>query len=267
MLWRIFSSIFAGLFLILIVGIGVVAYIVWDASKDLPDHNSLKAYEPNVMSRMHAANGQLLAEYAEQRRLFIPYESIPQLTIQAVISAEDKNFFTHSGIDTLAFARAMFTNLKTVISGKNKRLIGASTITQQVAKNFLLTNERTYTRKVKEALLTMRIEESFSKNKILELYLNENNFGFTLIDEGILTTSWNHSSMVKVADDEVLFSLKFLSTAETQLSEVLTITHRYTTAEAYSDKAELYDINLNYTGGTINASAFVLYQNTPNPFN
>ena len=83
MLWRIFSSIFAILFLFLIVGIGAAAFIIWDASKDLPDHKSLQAYEPNVMSRMHAANGQLLAEYAEERRLYIPYESIPQRTVQA----------------------------------------------------------------------------------------------------------------------------------------------------------------------------------------
>ncbi|MCJ8322639.1 MAG: penicillin-binding protein 1A [Rhizobiales bacterium] len=188
MLWRIFSSIFAILFLFLIVGLAAASYIIWEASKDLPDHTKLQAYEPNVMSRMHAANGQLLAEYAEQRRLYIPFESIPQRTVQAFISAEDKNFFTHPGIDSLAFARAMYTNVKNLGSGK--RLIGASTITQQVAKNFLLSDEYTYTRKIKEALVTFRIESAYSKGKILELYLNEINLG--LRSYGVAAASLNY---------------------------------------------------------------------------
>lgn len=188
MLWRIFSSLFAIMFLFLIVGVAAVAYIIWDASQDLPDHKALAAYEPNVMSRMHAANGQLLAEYAEERRLYIPFESIPQRTVHAFISAEDKNFFTHPGIDALAFGRAMYTNLKNL--GKGRRMIGASTITQQVAKNFLLTNEYTYTRKVKEALLTMRIESTYSKGKILELYLNEISLG--LRSFGVAAASLNY---------------------------------------------------------------------------
>lgn len=176
------------MFLFLIVGLAAIGYIVWDASQDLPDHKTLAAYEPNVMSRMHAANGELLAEYAEERRLYIPYESIPRRTVHAFISAEDKNFFTHPGIDALAFARAMFTNLKNLGSGK--RMIGASTITQQVAKNFLLTNEYTYTRKVKEALLTMRIEAAYSKGKIIELYMNEVNLG--LRSFGVAAASLNY---------------------------------------------------------------------------
>lgn len=188
MLWRIFSSLFAIMFMFLIVGIAAVAYIIWDASQDLPDHNTLAAYEPKVMSRMHAANGQLLAEYAEERRLYVPFESIPQRTVHAFISAEDKNFFTHPGIDALAFGRAMFTNLKNLGSGK--RMIGASTITQQVAKNFLLTNEYTYTRKVKEALLTLRIESAYSKGKIIELYMNEVNLG--LRSYGVAAASLNY---------------------------------------------------------------------------
>uniref|UniRef100_A0A2A4YVW2 Penicillin-binding protein 1A n=1 Tax=OCS116 cluster bacterium TaxID=2030921 RepID=A0A2A4YVW2_9PROT len=190
MLWRIFSSFFAIMFMFLIVGIGVVAYVIWDASQDLPDHKTLAAYEPKVTSRMHAANGQLLAEYAEERRLYIPYSSIPQRTIEAVISAEDKNFFTHSGIDFLAFGRAMVTNVKILASGANRRFIGASTITQQVAKNFLLTNERNVMRKVKEALLTLRIESAYSKAKIIELYLNEINFG--LRSYGVAAASLNY---------------------------------------------------------------------------
>ncbi|PCI87318.1 MAG: penicillin-binding protein [Hyphomicrobiales bacterium] len=190
MLWRIFSSFFAIMFMFLIVGIGVTSYVIWEASQDLPDHKTLAAYEPKVTSRMHAANGQLLGEYAEERRLYIPYSSIPQRTIEAVISAEDKNFFTHSGIDFLAFARAMVTNVKILASGANRRFIGASTITQQVAKNFLLTNDRNVMRKVKEALLTLRIESAYSKGKIIELYLNEINFG--LRSYGIAAASLNY---------------------------------------------------------------------------
>lgn len=190
MLWRIFSSLFAIMFLFLIVGIGAAAYVIWDASQDLPDHKALAAYEPKVTSRMHAANGQLLAEYAEERRLYIPYTSIPQRTIEAVISAEDKNFFKHSGIDLLAFARAMSTNVKILFSGSGRRYIGASTITQQVAKNFLLNNDRNVMRKVKEALLTLRIESAYSKAKIIELYLNEINFG--LRSYGIAAASLNY---------------------------------------------------------------------------
>ncbi len=188
MLWRIVSGFFAIMFSFLIVGIAIAAYIIWDASKGLPDHKSLQSYEPNVMSRMHAANGQLLAEYAEQRRLYIPYEAIPRRTIEAFISAEDKNFFEHPGIDGLAFARAMLTNLRNI--GEGKRMIGASTITQQVAKNFLLTNEYSYTRKIREGLISLRIESTYSKGKIIELYLNEINLG--LRSFGVAAASLNY---------------------------------------------------------------------------
>ncbi|HHK74216.1 MAG TPA: PBP1A family penicillin-binding protein, partial [Rhizobiales bacterium] len=133
----------------------------------------LAKYEPPVMTRIHAGNGALLAEYANERRLFVPIQAIPDRIVQAVISAEDKNFYKHAGIDPVGIARAVIINVTNKLKGRGRRLVGASTITQQVAKNFLLTNEQKYERKLKEALLALRIEKAFSKDEILELYLNE----------------------------------------------------------------------------------------------
>ena len=163
-------------------GIGAVCFLVvaaggaWYLStitKDLPDYTTLKNYEPPVMTRVHAADGSLIAEYAKQRRMFLPIQGIPDLVKDAFISAEDKNFYHHPGIDITGVARAIVVNLRNKLSGNDRRPVGASTITQQVAKNFLLTNEVSYERKIKEAILALRIEDAYSKDKILELYLNE----------------------------------------------------------------------------------------------
>jgi penicillin-binding protein 1A len=159
-------SIGAIFFLIGAVGLG---YGFWYFSKDLPDHAQLADYEPPVMTRVHAADGSLIAEYARERRLYVPIQATPKLLINAFLSAEDKNFYKHMGIDPEGIVRAVVANVR---SG-GRREQGASTITQQVAKNFLLTNERTYERKIREALLALRIESTFPKDKILELYLNE----------------------------------------------------------------------------------------------
>ena len=167
-----------------------VAYYVWDVTKDLPDYEVLAKYEPKVMSRIHANDGNLIAEFAEERRIYVPINAIPDRIIHAFISAEDKNFYEHDGLDYVGLARAMVTNVKTKLSGSNKRLIGASTITQQVAKNFLLTNERKIDRKVKEAVLARRIEQAFTKGQILELYLNEIYFG--LRSHGIAAAALNY---------------------------------------------------------------------------
>ncbi len=150
---------------------GGVAYYLSGVSEELPDYTQLKNYEPPVMTRVHADDGSLLAEYATERRLFLPVTAIPDLVKSAFISAEDKNFYSHGGLDYMGIGRAVMTNLRN--RGSGRRPIGASTITQQVAKNFLLTNEVSIDRKIKEALLSMRIETTFSKDKILELYLNE----------------------------------------------------------------------------------------------
>ena len=145
--------------------------MLWYFSSGLPDYKKLENYEPPVSSRVYANNGNLIAEYSIEKRLFVPYETIPSTIVNAFISAEDKNFFDHTGIDPQGIIRAVINNFKNIIN--NKRLEGASTITQQVAKNFLLTNEISIKRKIKEAILAFRIEKAYSKERILELYLNQ----------------------------------------------------------------------------------------------
>ncbi|WP_201403557.1 penicillin-binding protein 1A [Kaistia sp. 32K] len=148
-----------------------VAWYVSGLTGGLPSVEVLAKYEPPVMTRIHASDGQLVGEYARERRLYLPIQAIPDRVKAAFISAEDKNFYQHAGLDYYGIARAALQNISALSS--DKRLIGASTITQQVAKNFLLTNERSMDRKIKEAILSLRIEQANSKDKILELYLNE----------------------------------------------------------------------------------------------
>ena len=144
---------------------------LWYFSVGLPDYKKLSNYQPPISSRVYSENKKLIAEYAIEKRLFIPFESIPDKVINAFLSAEDKNFFNHPGIDAKGILRAIIKNIKNIT--QNKRLEGASTITQQVAKNFLLTNEVSFKRKVKEAILAFRIERAYTKERILELYLNQ----------------------------------------------------------------------------------------------
>ena len=150
---------------------GAIAFVFFHYGRDLPDHNQLAAYEPPVMTRVHAGDGRLLAEHAREKRLFVPLNAMPRRLIQAFLAAEDKAFYEHFGIDPLSVANAVVTNL--VNLGGDRRPVGASTITQQVAKNFLLSGELSFSRKFKEAILAMRIEDAFTKDRILELYLNE----------------------------------------------------------------------------------------------
>ena len=158
--------------------VGAVAVVVGYGyfNKDLPDFSQLQDYEPPVMTRVHAADGSLLAEYARERRLYLPIQAVPKRVTNAFISAEDKTFWEHNGIDPWGIARAGWVYVQNL--GSNRRPQGASTITQQVAKNFLLTNEVKITRKIKEAILAIKIERTYSKEKILELYLNEIYLGF-----------------------------------------------------------------------------------------
>ena len=144
---------------------------LWYFSIGLPDYKKLSNYQPPISSRVYSSDGKLIAEYALEKRLFIPYESIPTKVVNSFLSAEDKKFFNHPGVDAKGIVRAIIKNLKNISS--NKRLEGASTITQQVAKNFLLTNEVSLNRKIKEAILAFRIERAYSKERILELYLNQ----------------------------------------------------------------------------------------------
>ncbi len=144
---------------------------LWYFSIGLPDYKKLSNYQPPISSRVYSGDSKLIAEYAIEKRLFIPYESIPDKVVNSFLSAEDKNFFSHPGIDAKGILRAIIKNIKNI--SQNKRLEGASTITQQIAKNFLLTNEVSMKRKIKEAILAFRIERAYTKERILELYLNQ----------------------------------------------------------------------------------------------
>ena len=175
-------------FFMTVMGIIGMMLVFWHFGRDLPDHGQLAKYEPPVLTRVHAGNGALLAEFATQKRVFVPINAIPKPVVYAFLSAEDKGFYDHFGIDLWAVTRAMVTNIANL--GRSRRPIGASTITQQVAKNFLLTNELSYERKIKEAILAMRIESAFTKDRILELYLNEIYLGFG--SYGVAAASLNY---------------------------------------------------------------------------
>ena len=163
-------SIRAGI-IVIIICFFLIFSALWYFSSGLPDYKKLATYQPPVSSRIYSENGTLVAEYAIEKRLFIPYSSIPKKLINSFLSAEDKNFFSHPGIDAKGILRAVINNIKNIVN--DKRLEGASTITQQVAKNFLLSNEVSLKRKIKEAILAFRIERAYSKERILELYLNQ----------------------------------------------------------------------------------------------
>ena len=163
-----------GVVMALLAAAGVALYI-GDVSKDLPDYEVLASYEPPVTTRIHASDGALMAEFARERRLYLPIQAVPDRVKAAFLSAEDKNFYTHPGIDLVGLVRAVITNVQNM--GTGRRPVGASTITQQVAKNFLLSSDQTVERKVREMILSFRIEQAYSKDRIFELYLNEIFFG------------------------------------------------------------------------------------------
>ena len=167
---RFLGFLFAAGAFVFVIGAVAASWLIWDYSKDLPDYSQLQDYEPPVMTRVHASDGALVAEYAKERRLYIPIQAVPKRVMDAFIAAEDKNFWEHGGIDLTGILRAVVTNLE---NWGKRRPQGASTITQQVAKNFLVGSETSIDRKIKEALLAMRIERAYTKHKILELYLNE----------------------------------------------------------------------------------------------
>src|ERR1700738_2523139 len=171
LLLRFMGFLFTAGTIVFLVGVAAAAGLLWHYSKELPDYSQLQDYEPAVMTRVHASDGSLLAQYARERRLYIPIQAVPKLVINAFVAAEDKNFYEHNGLDFQGIIRAGLVFIENYGSGRRPQ--GASTITQQVAKNFLLTNEATFSRKIREALLSLKIERTFSKQKILELYLNE----------------------------------------------------------------------------------------------
>jgi len=208
-MWRTIWKIF-----LVLAGVGVVVGVigvVWAAiyvirvTDDLPDYAALEEYDPPIMSRVHAGDGTLIAEFAREHRAFIPIEAVPQDVIGAFLSAEDKNFYRHGGLDYVGIVRAMISNVENVINDDN--LEGASTITQQVAKNFLLTFDQRLDRKVKEMVLARRIERALTKDRILELYLNEIYLGNR--SYGVAAAALNYYG--KALDDLTLAETAYLA--------------------------------------------------------
>jgi len=168
---KLIKNIFIGFVSFSLISIIIVLGILWNYSNNIPDYKFLKSYKPPVSSKVYSGNGNVVADFSKEKRIFVPYESIPQNVINSFLSAEDKNFFSHPGVDAKGVLRATINNIQNIMT--SKRLEGASTITQQVAKNFLLTNEVSLNRKIKEAILAFRIERALTKERILELYLNQ----------------------------------------------------------------------------------------------
>lgn len=190
------------LFGLLVAAGGVLAAITYYGA-DLPDHQQLVDYSPPVVTRLHAGDGQLVAEYAVENRVFVPIEGIPSRVRNAFIAAEDQRFYTHPGIDPFSIARAALENLSQL--GTNRRPVGASTITQQVAKNFLLTSDVSFERKIKEAILAVRIEHALDKDRILELYLNEIYLGFNSYGVGSAALNYFGKALDELTIAEAAF--------------------------------------------------------------
>ena len=168
---KLFKKIFIGFVSFSLILLISIVMILWNFSNNIPDYKFLKNYKPPVSSKVYSGDGDLVADFSKEKRIFVPFNSIPKNVIEAFLSAEDKNFFSHPGVDAKGVLRAIVKNIQNVMT--SKRLEGASTITQQVAKNFLLTNEVSLNRKIKEAILAFRIERALTKERILELYLNQ----------------------------------------------------------------------------------------------
>nr|WP_319387674.1 penicillin-binding protein 1A [uncultured Roseibium sp.] len=205
---KFFGYLFGiGAALALLVAAGVWMYLQ-HLDEDIPDYTALKNYEPPVMTRVHAADGSLMAEYATERRMFLPIQAMPDRVKQAFISAEDKNFYSHIGVDPEGIARAAVRFVQNYGSGRRPE--GASTITQQVAKNFLLTNDLSIVRKIKEAILSLRIEQAYTKDEILELYLNENFFGLGAYGIAAAALIYYDKSVHELELDEVAYMAALL---------------------------------------------------------
>ena len=203
---RFVRGVMGGLLAIgLLVGVvgGAGAYFAWQRfSADLPDVDGLRNYRPPVMSRVYAGDSRLMAELATERRIFVPYSAIPDMVKHAFVSAEDQHFWTHPGVDPLAIVRAATFNLSHM---GQRRPVGASTITQQVAKNMLLDNQLSITRKAREAILAMRIEQNLSKQRILELYLNEIYLGMASYGVAAAAQAYFNKPLDKLTLSEAAF--------------------------------------------------------------
>ena len=202
---RFIAYVFMSVTMVALVGAGGVLYVLYHFGRDLPDYHQLAIYAPPTVTRVHAGDGRLLAEYAIEKRVFVPVAAMPRRVVNAFLAAEDKNFFTHPGVDFLSVVRATLTNLGHL--AEDRRPVGGSTITQQVAKNFLLSNELSVERKIKEAILAFRIERALPKDRILELYLNEIYLGFG--SYGVAAAALNYFN--KSLDDLTLSETAYLA--------------------------------------------------------
>ena len=239
-----------GAFLIFIC-FSMLIYFLWKVSPELPSYNGLKSYNPSLTSRVFTSDGLLLDKYFIQERIFVPINRIPKNLIYAFISAEDKKFFEHIGIDPLAIIRAVFTNI--VNNFSNKKMIGASTITQQVVKNLLLTNEVSLERKFKEMILAVRIENILNKEQILELYLNDIYLGYGSYGIAAASLNYFNKSINELTLEEVAF-----------LAALPKAPNNYNPITKYSNAIERRNWVLQrmYENGYISA-AYLQYKNKP----
>ena len=199
--------LFMALFFVSVFFLFMFIFVFMRYGVNLPDYNQLSEYKPPVTSRFYAGDGSLLTEYATEQRIFVPLKDIPPNLINAFISAEDKNFWNHSGIDLVGIVRATIINVKNKILGGGRRMVGASTITQQVAKNFFLSSEQSLTRKIKEIILALKMERAFSKRHILTLYFNQIFLGFR--SYGVAAAALNYFN--KSLDELTLAECAFLA--------------------------------------------------------
>jgi penicillin-binding protein 1A len=200
---RVAATVLGILVIVAFLGAGGALFVFHHFGRDLPDYTQLADYQPPVMTRVHAGDGQLLTEYAIEKRVFVPVKAMPRRVVQAFLAAEDKNFYYHPGIDVIGVLRAALTNVKNM--GQQRRPVGASTITQQVAKNFLLSNEVSWDRKIKEAILAFRIERAFTKDRILELYLNQIYLGFGSYGVAAAALNYFNKSLDELSITEAAF--------------------------------------------------------------
>ena len=180
-----------------------IFYVLWQYSSELPSYDSILKYKPNLSSRIYSSDGYLLKSFYTEERIFIPENRIPKTIKNAFLASEDKHFYDHYGIDIVAIFRAFLTNILNINS--NRRVVGASTITQQVVKNLLLSNELSYSRKIKEIILAIRIENILDKNKILELYLNDIYLGFGSYGIGSASLNYFNKSIYDLELHEIAF--------------------------------------------------------------
>ncbi|MDR0367062.1 MAG: transglycosylase domain-containing protein, partial [Rickettsiales bacterium] len=212
---------FAAFFVFSALVLAAFAFALIKFGTELPDYKALAEYKPPITSRFYAGDGSLLTEYATEKRVFVPLKDIPPNLINAFISAEDKNFWTHSGLDPLGILRAAFVNIKRKITSGPPGG-GASTITQQVAKNFFLTPERTLSRKIREAILSLKMERTFSKRHILTLYMNQIFLGYR--SYGVAAAATNYFG--KSLDELTLGESAFLAAVPKAPANYNPITHR-----------------------------------------